>query len=86
MATLTADVQIKVLSTVMDGHICDVERARMQLEDQRSHALRATHQLIEEVSYIQSHLYNSRLLNTHVYMAACDALEILDPGDPANYD
>ena len=86
MATLTADVQIKVLSTVVDGYIFDVERARMQLEDQRSHAIRATAQLIEEVSYIQSHLYSSRVRYTQVYMAACDALEILDPGDPANYD
>ena len=86
MTTLTAHVQNLVLTTVVDGYICDVERARMQLEDQRSHAIRATDKLIEEVSYIQSLLYSAGLRNTQVYMAACDALEILDPGDPANYD
>ena len=81
MATLTADVQNLVLTAVVDGYICDVERAQMQLEDQRAHAFRATAQLVEEVSYIQSRLYNSGggADDADIFLAARDALKILDP-------
>ena len=73
----------------------ELEQARMQSEDHRSKLVRCveleeekTRQLMEEVSFIQSQLYNRRKYETlkSCYDAACDALEILDPGNPLNYD
>ena len=57
----------------------------MELEEEK------TRQLVEEISYIQSQLYPrggnvpNQILGS-CYDAACEALEILDPGDPRNFD
>ena len=76
----------------------ELEQARMQSEDHRSKLVRCaeleeekTRQLLEEISYIQSQLYPrggnvpNQILGS-CYDAACEALEILDPGDPRNFD
>ena len=52
----------------------------MELEKEKKN------QLVEEISYIQAVLYNTVPRPREIYDAACDALEILCPGDPLNYD
>ncbi len=83
---MNADTQNNILSLTIEAQQLDLERSRMQLEDQRSTVIEKTDLLLEEVSFIRSHLYPSRHVNSTAYDAACDALEILDPGDPENYD
>ena len=76
----------------------ELEQARMQSEHHRSTLVRCveqeeekTNKLMEEISFIQAQLYPrggnvpNQILGS-CYDAACEALEILDPGDPRNFD
>ncbi len=85
---MNADLKSNILSIALEAKQLELERARMQLEDQQSKIVRATANLTEEVSYIQAQLYsrrNANSTNRSMYDAASDALEILDPGHPENY-
>ena len=64
----------------------DLERALMELEDERAKVERATEKLMEEVSFIHSILYDERFEQPVLYRAACEAMEVLDPNDPRNWE
>ena len=86
---MDADTKNIVLSIALEAKQLELERARMQLEDQQATIVRATAALTEEVSYIHAQLHSRR--NDHqayrmIYDAASDAMEIISPGDPDNYD
>ena len=78
----------------LEAQQSEIERAQMQSEDFQSKLAqrmeleeKKTAQLTEEISYIQCQLYNTERTESmeNWYNAACDALEILDPGHPENY-
>ena len=84
---MNADTRNNILSIALESKQLELERARMQLEDQQTNFERAAAKLTEEVSYIQSQLYNRRNVNgvfRTVYDAASDALEIIIP-NTGNY-
>ena len=90
---MNADTKNNILSMALEARQLELEQARMQSEDHQSKLTRQmelekekTSQLLEEVSYIQIKLYNQLPRQRDIYNATCDALEILDPGNPANYD
>ena len=95
---MNADTTNTILTIALEAKQMELEQARIQLEDHRSKLVRCveleeekTRQLMEEISFIQSQLSNIPPRGTFVpnlrtlYDAACDALEILDPGNPDNY-
>ncbi len=62
-----ADTQNNILCIALEGKQLELERARMQLEDQPSHVVKLkeqdrekTAQLTEEVSFNKSQLYRRR--------------------------
>ncbi len=90
---MNADVKTNILSIALETKQLELERARMQLEDQNAKEARQkeldeekTGQLVEEISFIKSQLYRNRNHESvsSMYEAVCEALEILDPGDPRN--
>ena len=81
---MNPDTQSNILSIALEAKQLELERARMQLEDQQTMIIRATENLTEEISFIQVTLQGSP--DRMQYQAACDALEILWPGDPDNYN
>ena len=96
---MNADTKNNILSMALEARQLELEQARMQSEDHQSKIVRCveleeekTRQLMEEISFIQSQLYSTPPRGNYVpnlrtcYDAACDALEILDPGNSANYD
>ena len=83
---MNADTKNNILSIALETKQIELERARMQLEDQQSKVVEATVKLTEEVSFIHSCLYRRKDAEPIMYEAACDAMEILHPGDPDNYD
>ena len=83
---MNADTKNNILSIALEVKQLELERARMQLEDQQAKVVEATAKLTEEVSFIHSSLYQRKHAMPIMYEAACDAMEILHPGDPDNYD
>ena len=83
---MNADTKNNILSIALEAKQLELERARMQLEDQQAKIIEATDKLKEEVSFIHSSLYHRKHAEPIMYEAACDAMEILYPGDPLNYD
>ena len=83
---MNADTKNNILSIALEAKQLELERARMQLEDQQAKIVKATEKLTEEVSFLHSVLYHKKHEEPDMYEAACDAMEILHPGDPSNYD
>ena len=83
---MNADTQANILAMTVEATQLEVERARMQLEDQQAKVNEATEKLMEEVSFIHSKLYSQRFKQPLMYLAACEAMEILDPNDPLNWE
>ena len=86
---MNAATQKSVLSLVAGAQQLDLERSRMLLEDHRMQVIEKTAQVIEEVSYLHSHLYQNRNMSDGyrmLYESACDALNILDPLHPEDRD
>ena len=92
---MNADTKNNILSMALDSKQLELERARMQQEDQQAKHLRHLEQeeekkrrLMEEVSFIRSMLYEKRTQPSvrSIYEAALDAMEILGPGNPDNRD
>ena len=85
---MNADMKNNILSMVVQAQHMDLERSRMQLEDQRATAIEKTGEVIEEVSFLQSQLYSKRNQSDGdrmLYESACDALNVLDPAHPERY-
>ena len=85
---MNADTINNILSLALEIKQRELEQKAMQFEDQQSKETKQmeireqkTSQLMEEISYIQSQLYNKRRDTSirHIYEATYDALEILDP-------
>ena len=92
---MNADIKNNILSIAIDSKQLEIERARMQLEDQQAKHLRHIEQeeekkgrLMEEVSFIRTMLYEKRTQPSvrSMYEATLEAMEILDPGHPDNRD
>ena len=82
---MNADTQANILAMAVEATRLELERARMQLEDQQAKIVECTEQLTEEVSFLSAVLYSRRLELGHLmYNAARDAMEILHPGHPDN--
>ena len=85
---MNADTKNNFLSIALEVKQHELERARMQLEDQQAKILRVTQDLMEEVSFVWVLLYRRRKCSAELYrmyLSMCDAMEILDPGNPDNY-
>ena len=91
---MNADTTNTILTIALETTKMELEQARMQSEDFQSKIAQRMeleeekkNQLVEEISYIQSQLYRRRgnEIIESCYDAACEALEILDPGDPRNF-
>ena len=86
---MNADTKNIILSLALGAQQLDLERSRMLLEDQRSQVIEKTAQVIEEVSFLQIHLYQERNRSDDdrmLFECACDALNILDPAHPSDRD
>ena len=86
---MNADTKNNILSLVVGAQQLDLERSRMLLEDQRMQVIEKTAQVIEEVSFLHSHLFQNRFRSArdrNMYESACDALNVLDPHHPESYD
>ena len=90
---MNADIINNILSIALQAAVeekqLEIERTRMQLADQQSKVNEKTGELMEEVSYIHSQLYsirNANEINRSLYEASCDAINILDPAHPEDYD
>ena len=82
---MNADTKNNILTIALEAAQLELERTKMRLEDQQSKVVESTDKLTDEVSYIQSCLYARRRSEPITWQAACDALEVLDPGNPLNY-
>ena len=83
---MNADTQANILAMTVEATQLEVERARMQLEDQQAKVSEATEKLMEEVSFLHAQLYSQRFKEPEMYAAACEAMEVLDPNDPRNWE
>ena len=90
---MNADTTNTILTIALEAKQMELEQARMQSEDFQSKIAQRMeleeekkNQLVEEISYIQAVLHNTVPRPRAIYDAACDALEILLPGHPNNYD
>ena len=86
ISNMNSDIKNNILTIALEAKQHELEQARMQLEDQQAKIIEATDKLKEEVSFIHSSLYHRKHAEPIMYEAACDAMEILYPGDPKNYD
>ena len=83
---MNADTKNNILTIALEAAQLELERTKMRLEDQQSKVVESTDKLTDEVNYIQSCLYARKRSEPITWQAACDALEVLHPGDPDNYD
>ena len=83
---MNADTKNNILTIALEAAQLELERTRMRLEDQQSKVVESTDQLTEEVGFLHSCLYNRKRSEPIMFQPACDAMEILHPGDPDNYD
>ena len=82
---MNADTKNNILTIALEAAQLELERTRMRLEDQQSKVVESTAKLTEEVSFLLSCLYNRKRSEPTMFQAACDAMEVLHPGDPDNY-
>ncbi len=52
---MDADTKNNVLAIALEAQQLDLERARMQLEDEQAKIARGLQKLTEEISFVQSH-------------------------------
>ena len=85
---MNADTKNIILTIALEAAQLELERTKMRLEDQQSKVVESTDKLIDEVSFLASHLESKKYASEEhqiLYEAVCDALEVLDPGNPLNY-
>ena len=83
---MNADTKNNILTIALEAAQLELERTRMRLEDQQSKVVESTAKLTEEISFLHSCLYNGKRSQPTMWQAVCDAMEVLHPGDPENYD
>ena len=78
---MNADTQANILAMTVEATRLDVERARMQLEDQQAKIVECTDKLTEEVSFLDVSLYRRTDERGYLMWRAADtAMNILHPG------
>ena len=85
-AAMNADTKNNILTIALEAAQLELERARMRLEDQQSKVVESIDKLTEEVGFLHNQLYHRKRSESIMFEAACDAMEVLHPGDPDNYD
>ena len=83
---MNADTKNTILTIALEATQLELERTKMQLEDQQSKVVESTDKLTEEVGFLHNQLYHQKHAEPTMFEAACDAMEVLHPGDPDNYD
>ena len=80
---MNADTKNNILAIALEAAQLEIERTKMQLEDQQSKVVESTDKLSEEVSFLASQLGHQKYASEEhqiMYEAAADALDILHPG------